>query len=119
MFDNEWSNHFRNKNPTVVIKSSDIGPVTVNPGAIYKSRPLSGMIRSAIFTRSLRSQSINLGNFKRKFEDNDGQSVKRIKLFENENNDYLTKEFELDIDVSFNNNEYITKEFDFDINNYL
>src|SRR6266542_1232871 len=44
-----------------IIKSSDIGPVaTNNPGAIYKSRPLSGMIHSAMSLRSLRSQSINL-----------------------------------------------------------
>ena len=44
---------------TKIIKSSDIGPVTNNnPGAIYKSRPLSCMIRSAMSTRSLRSQSI-------------------------------------------------------------
>ncbi|PKK68156.1 hypothetical protein RhiirC2_750724, partial [Rhizophagus irregularis] len=47
---------------TKIIQSSDIGPVTTNnPGAIYRSRPLSGMIQSAMFTmstRSLRSQSI-------------------------------------------------------------
>ncbi len=42
-----------------IIKSSDIGPVTKNnSGAIYKSRSLSGIIRSAMSTRSLRSQSI-------------------------------------------------------------
>jgi len=44
------------------VESSDIGPViTNNPGAIYKSRPLSNMIQSAMFTmstRSLRSRSI-------------------------------------------------------------
>jgi serine/threonine protein kinase len=46
-------------NPTKIIKSPDIGPITTNnPGAIYKSRPLSGMIQSAMSTRSLRSQSI-------------------------------------------------------------
>ncbi|EXX61351.1 polo kinase CDC5 [Rhizophagus irregularis DAOM 197198w] len=40
-------------------KSSEIGPVTTNnPGAIYKSRPLSDMIQSAMSTRSLRSQFI-------------------------------------------------------------
>ena len=44
---------------TKVIESSDIGPVTRNnSGAIYKSRSLSGLIRSAMSTRSLRSQSI-------------------------------------------------------------
>ena len=50
------------ENPTEIIESSDIGPVkTNNPGAIYKSRPLSGMINSAMSLRSSRSQSsINL-----------------------------------------------------------
>ena len=44
---------------TKIIESSDIGPVTKNnPGAIYNSRLLSGIIRSAMSTRSLRSQSI-------------------------------------------------------------
>jgi len=47
------------KNPTNIIKSSDIGPIiTNNPGAIYSSRPLSGMIKSAISIRNLRSQFI-------------------------------------------------------------
>ncbi|CAB4490175.1 unnamed protein product [Rhizophagus irregularis] len=75
--------------PTKIIESSDIGPVQKNnPGAIYKSRPLSAMINSAMSLRSLRSQSI-----------------KRKKLFENENDDYFTKEIELDIDInSLNNN---------------
>ena len=51
-----------NNNPTKIIESSDIEPVKIeNPGAIYKSRPLSGMINSAMSLRSLRSQStINL-----------------------------------------------------------
>ncbi|CAB5116259.1 unnamed protein product [Rhizophagus irregularis] len=89
---------------------SDIGPITTNnPGAIYKSRPLSGMINSAMSLWSLRSQSVNLEKVKRKFEYNndDGQNIniKRKKLFENENNDYFTKEIELDIDIkSLNNN---------------
>jgi serine/threonine protein kinase len=46
-------------NPTKIIKSPDIGPITTNnPCAIYKSRPLSTMIKSAKFTKSLKSQSI-------------------------------------------------------------
>jgi serine/threonine protein kinase len=54
----------RNNSPTEIIKSLDIGPVTMNnPGAIYKSRPLSAMINSAMSLRSSRSQSINLGKF--------------------------------------------------------
>ncbi len=40
-------------------ESSDIGPITISPGAFYKSRPLSGMIKSAMSTRSLKSQSIS------------------------------------------------------------
>jgi hypothetical protein len=47
------------KNPTKVIESSDIGPIKNNPGAIYKSRPLSHMIQSAMSLRSSRSQSTN------------------------------------------------------------
>ncbi|CAB4474672.1 unnamed protein product [Rhizophagus irregularis] len=107
--------------PTEIIKSSDIGPVPKNnPGAIYKSRPLSAMINSAMSLRSSRSQSINLEKVKRKFEDgliednnDNGRSVKRNKLYKVE--DYLTKEIELDIDTNYNNNEYITTEIDFDI----
>jgi serine/threonine protein kinase len=46
-------------NRTEIIKSPDIGPVTTNnPDAVYKSRYLSGMIKSAASTRNLRSQSI-------------------------------------------------------------
>ncbi|CAB4428416.1 unnamed protein product [Rhizophagus irregularis] len=64
-----------------------------------------------------RSQSINLENTKRRFEDdliednndNDGQSIKRKKLYEAD--DYIT----LDTDTNFNNG-YITKEIKFDIN---
>ncbi|CAB5359864.1 unnamed protein product [Rhizophagus irregularis] len=75
------------------------------------------MINSAMSLWSLRSQSVNLEKVKRKFEyNNDGQNIKRKKLFENENNDYFTKEIELDIDIkSLNNNEYFTQEYDFDI----
>ncbi|PKK69126.1 hypothetical protein RhiirC2_748966 [Rhizophagus irregularis] len=96
-----------------IMKSSDIGPVSANdPGAIYRSRPLSSMIQSAMFTistRSLRSQSItaeidlfhchqrnnNSLNVKRKFEDNQidngdkifpDKIIKKTKLIENENN---------------------------------
>ncbi|CAB4380734.1 unnamed protein product [Rhizophagus irregularis] len=66
------------------------------------------MINSAMSLRSSRSQSINLEKVKRKFEDNndDGQSIKRKKLYENENND---------IDMKLSTDEYITQEYDFDI----
>ncbi|CAB4494175.1 unnamed protein product [Rhizophagus irregularis] len=115
--------------------TSDIGPVTIdNPEVIYKSRYLSGMIKSAASTRSLRSQSsITLklnqldfyqrnSNDKRKLEDgdsfNNGTSNKKIKPIEDENNDYATKELELDIDMNpkqFSDDEYITSEINFDI----
>ncbi|PKC57024.1 hypothetical protein RhiirA1_473136, partial [Rhizophagus irregularis] len=115
------SKEYSNKNSTKITESSDIGPVPkYNPGAIYRSRPLSVMINSAMSLRSSRSQSINLEKLKRRFDDdliednNDyGRSIKREKLYENE--DYLTEEINLDIDINFNNNEYITKEIDFDI----
>jgi serine/threonine protein kinase len=46
-------------NPTKIIHSLDIGPVKTNhSGAIYKSRPLSGMINSAMSLRRSRRQSI-------------------------------------------------------------
>ena len=54
-----WTEYFQN--PTEIIKSPDIGPVTINNlNAIFKSRPLSGMIQSAISLRSSRNRSINL-----------------------------------------------------------
>ncbi|RIA86376.1 hypothetical protein C1645_779777, partial [Glomus cerebriforme] len=70
------------------------------------------MIRSAMSTmstRSLISRSIISEVVKRKFEDNqmensfnEAKSIKKVKLIENENenNDYITKEFELDIDMN-------------------
>ncbi|GBB88512.1 hypothetical protein RclHR1_15030001 [Rhizophagus clarus] len=127
MYEIEVEN-FKNNNPTKIIESLDIGPVTTNhSGAIYKSRPLSGIINSAMSIRSSRSVSINLKTDKRKFadliNDDNGQSSKRKKLRENEFNDYLTNEIELDIDVDMDydklhkphNKEYVTKEFEFDI----
>ena len=56
MYNKEKKDYF--KNPTKIIESSNIGPVKKNnPGAIYKSRPLSGMINSVMSLRSSRSQS--------------------------------------------------------------
>ncbi|PKB99195.1 hypothetical protein RhiirA5_366579, partial [Rhizophagus irregularis] len=97
-------------NQTKIAESSDIGFVLKNNlGAIYKSRPLSAMINSAMSLRSSKSLSINLGTgkSKRKFEDlitdnDDGQWIKKEKLCENEINEYLTNEIEFDINVNFN-----------------
>ncbi|GBC02886.1 hypothetical protein RclHR1_04880011 [Rhizophagus clarus] len=85
------------KNPTKIINSSLIGPiVTVNPGAIYKSRPLSTMIKSAESIKILRSQNIISKFVKRKFIDNlleddnsKDKAVKKVKVFENEINDII------------------------------
>jgi len=46
-------------NPTEIIQSLDIGPITINhPGAIYSSRNLSSMIKSVISTiRTISSRS--------------------------------------------------------------
>ncbi|CAB5322617.1 unnamed protein product [Rhizophagus irregularis] len=81
--------------------------------------------------RNSRSQTIDPFYYyqkntdKRKFEDdsvedsNDNeQSIKRRKFLENENN-YFTKEIELDINMSSNqphDEGYVTKEIDLDIN---
>ncbi|CAB4491565.1 unnamed protein product [Rhizophagus irregularis] len=118
----------KNMNPTKIIKSSDIGPVaTNNPGAIYKSRHLSGMIQSAMSTRSLRGKSITAEVGKRKFEDNQAKNcfdedkfIKKIRSIETEDNDYITQEFELDIDMNYSkkyidDERYISQEIDFDI----
>ncbi|UZO15240.1 uncharacterized protein OCT59_006671 [Rhizophagus irregularis] len=122
---NKFAQMHRNVWMIKIIKSSDIGPVTTNnPNAVYKSRYLSDMIKSASSTRSLRSKSITSED-KRKFEDNqsennfeNGKSIKKIKLIKYENNDYATRELEFDIDSKQPNddsNKYITKEIGFDI----
>ncbi|GBC24863.2 kinase-like domain-containing protein [Rhizophagus irregularis DAOM 181602=DAOM 197198] len=115
------------ENPTKIIKSPDIGPITNNPNAVYKSRPLSAMIKSAESTRSLKIQRYKPFNEgKRMINDNNSnedtgnidKTIKKIKL--NKNDDYLSKELEFDIDNNinnskFNNSDYTTKEIGFDI----
>ncbi|GBC24406.2 kinase-like domain-containing protein [Rhizophagus irregularis DAOM 181602=DAOM 197198] len=119
------------KNPTKIINSPDIGPVTTNnAGAIFKSRPLSTMIKSANFTRSLRLKGQNAasGLDKRKFNNNliennnnDKDKIhKRLKYCEEQNDNYLTQELEFDIKCNTNSNksednDYITSELNFDI----
>jgi hypothetical protein len=67
IFTNEYALTYDRNIPTKIIHSLDIGPVKTNhSGAIYKSRPLSGMINSAMSLWSLKSRSIKV---KRKFED--------------------------------------------------
>src|SRR5205085_3529629 len=49
----------KEKNTTKIIISPDIGPITMNnSGAVYQSRLLSAMIKSAESTRSLKSLNI-------------------------------------------------------------
>ncbi|GES93061.1 kinase-like domain-containing protein [Rhizophagus clarus] len=117
-----WSNESLNGNSTKIIKSSDIGPIATNhSGAYYKSRPLSAMISSVESTRNLRSQRIVSETVKRKFDDNliNDKIIKKFKLFPNESNDYLTKEFGFDIDNTNSNkskkSDYKSKEINFDI----
>ena len=50
-------NRVEEENPTEIIKSSDIGPIIVKNS--NKSRPLSGMMKSAEFIRRSGSQSIS------------------------------------------------------------
>ncbi|CAB4432516.1 unnamed protein product [Rhizophagus irregularis] len=78
-------------------------------------------------TRSLRSQSITAEVGKRKFEDNQAKNcfnedkfIKKIRPIETEDNDYITQEFELDIDINYSkkyidDERYISQEIDFDI----
>ncbi|CAB4391401.1 unnamed protein product [Rhizophagus irregularis] len=78
-------------------------------------------------TRSLRSQSITAEVGKRKFEDNQAKNcfdeekfIKKIRSIETEDNDYITQEFELDIDINYSkkyidDERYISQEIDFDI----
>ncbi|GBB98851.1 hypothetical protein RclHR1_03340012 [Rhizophagus clarus] len=88
------------KNYTEIIKSSVIGPVTTNnPDAIYTSRNISDIVISAASTAgSLSSQSITSKLGKRKSDDDqfdiNGESIKKIKR------EYVTEEFELDIDIN-------------------
>ncbi|CAB5362723.1 unnamed protein product [Rhizophagus irregularis] len=69
IFNNEWNNHFRKQEPTKIIVSSDIGPVSINaPGAIYKSRPLSAIINSAMSLKISRSRLIDTDYISRELE---------------------------------------------------
>ncbi|CAB5396279.1 hypothetical protein RhiirA5_429871 [Rhizophagus irregularis] len=82
-----------------------------NPGAIYKSRPLSKMIHSVMSLRSSKN--------KRKFEDlvkvndDNGQIIKRKKLCGNEINELNL----ININMNFNK-DYVTLELEFDIDIY-
>jgi len=59
IIDNMALSYNERENPTKIIESPNIGPVTYNnPGAIYKSRPLSAMIQSAMSSKRLITQSI-------------------------------------------------------------
>ncbi|GBC24781.2 kinase-like domain-containing protein [Rhizophagus irregularis DAOM 181602=DAOM 197198] len=102
-------------NPTKIIYSPNIGPVTTyNPGAIYKSRLLSeliGLVKSTLSNQRmiLEFRHYPSINDKRIYSNCDliennhenDKSIKRIKLFEDGNNDYLTG-----FDIENNNTNY-------------
>ncbi|CAB5380520.1 unnamed protein product [Rhizophagus irregularis] len=102
------------------MKSQVIGPITNNPGAIYKSRHLSKMVKSAESTRNLRSQNITLGFKKRVLVDNligDDDSDNTIKKLNYLKIKILSFKFDIDENVNsigFNSN-YVTREIEFDI----
>ncbi|GBC02879.1 hypothetical protein RclHR1_04880004 [Rhizophagus clarus] len=105
-----------------VIASSDIGPITNNPNAIYESRPLSAMIKSVELTRSLKiERSLYCQNNYKTFNGDKRKFDNSIEDTENNNdNGYLTRELEFDIEDNINpfksnKNNYSTKEINFDI----
>ncbi|UZO05176.1 uncharacterized protein OCT59_025536 [Rhizophagus irregularis] len=94
------SDNCRDNNPTKIIKSPDIGPITINnPDFIYKSRSLSTMINSVesteIFTKLDPYQSSDeFFNDKRELDINliEERTNKKIKLTEIDDDD--DEEFE-------------------------
>ncbi|RGB42749.1 kinase-like domain-containing protein [Rhizophagus diaphanus] len=123
--------------PTKIIESPDIGPITttMNPNAIYKSRPLSTMIKSA--ENTINTKKIDKRKFDEFFENNEendenDKTPKKLCVYENHefqhsfinsiSLDYLTKEFRFDISNDINkinkivyNGLYISREIKFDI----
>ncbi|CAB4464294.1 unnamed protein product [Rhizophagus irregularis] len=88
----EESDNYHESNPTKIIKSSDIGPVTINnPSGIYESNSLS-LIMSTESTRSLTeidSYQSDEGSFnedKRRLDNNliEDEDTKKIRLSEND-----------------------------------
>jgi len=66
LYDTELDDRIEFNVSTKIVESSDIGPViTNNLGAVYNSRPLSDMIKSAMLARNLRSQptTSEFGNY--------------------------------------------------------
>ncbi len=81
IYDTEWDNIIDFNMSTKIVKSSDIGPVTTNNlGSIYKSRPLSDVIKSAMLARNLRSLSAvsELGNYNDCYQKNNSSSDKNF-----------------------------------------
>ncbi|UZO18050.1 uncharacterized protein OCT59_009373 [Rhizophagus irregularis] len=108
------------KNPCKIVKSQDIGPITNNPGAIYKSRHLSKMVKSAESTRTLGfSKSCFkyiwilriIPNFISIIIDNTIKKLNYLKI--------KILSFKFDIDENVNsigfNSDYVTREIEFDI----
>ncbi|CAB4485559.1 unnamed protein product [Rhizophagus irregularis] len=85
-----YGSYYGSINPNGIINSADIGPIKINnPGAIYKSRPLSVMIKSAESTRSLKTRNC-LTN---ELVDNNINLSK----YGNSDSDYMSEEINFDI----------------------
>ncbi|CAB4420109.1 unnamed protein product [Rhizophagus irregularis] len=80
------------------------------------------MIKSAESTRNLISQNITLEFKKRRLDDNmigddnNYNTIKKIKSSENENTEYLTKELKFDIDGNENITGFNKEQIKFIIN---
>ncbi|CAB4480487.1 unnamed protein product [Rhizophagus irregularis] len=80
------------------------------------------MIKSAESTRNLISQNITLEFKKRRLDDNmigndnNYNTIKKIKSFKNENTEYLTKELKFDIDGNENITGFNKEQIKFIIN---
>ncbi|CAI2178866.1 19462_t:CDS:2 [Funneliformis geosporum] len=118
-------NNFYNNKATNIISSSEIGPVATNHSeAIYKSRSLSNVIRSAILSRSQSVTELDPFVYYQKHDlsFNDKSTTDDLNN-ENKGNkkNYLTKELEIDINantvnINESNEEYLSREIDIDIN---
>ncbi|GES92935.1 kinase-like domain-containing protein [Rhizophagus clarus] len=82
---------------TEIIDSEDIGPITTinNLNAIYKSRPLSAMIKSAEYTRNLKIQNYLTNELG--FSNNNINFDKYNNSDNSDSVDYTTEEINFDI----------------------
>ncbi|EXX50837.1 Bck1p [Rhizophagus irregularis DAOM 197198w] len=105
--------------PTKIKLSPEIGPITTNnPGAIYTSRPLSKMIKSAIYTsmsqEALTLESLELDPFNYYYQNNDYTSFNESELDINNKRSDKYDNYIIYDKYLMNN---LTKEWELDINN--